>query len=250
MLRGRLLLFLLLLAEAGNTESLTVAAASNFARPAHELAERFEKASGHDVRITTASTGKLYAQIENGAPFDILLAADKERPLLLEKSGLGVAGTRFTYAVGSLVLWSRDPALANSDCKLHLEELGKKRLAIANPTTAPYGAAAVQFLQADGAWEAVRPRLVFGENIAQTLHFVVSGNASLGLIASAQAKDARLPESTCHWPVPASMHQALEQQAILLQRASDNEVAAEFLGYLRGADAREVITANGYEIHH
>jgi molybdate transport system substrate-binding protein len=248
MLHCRTIIPLLLLAKAGFAEPLTIAVASNFAIPAHELAARFEKASTHRVRITTASTGKLYAQSENGAPFDILLAADKERPLLLEKSGLGVAGTRFTYAIGSLVLWSRDPSLSNTDCKSQLEKLGNRRLAIANPATAPYGVAAMQFLQADGAWDSVQARLVYGENIAQTLHFVVSGNASLGLIAGAQAKDTRLPESTCRWPVPLSMHQELEQQAILLQRASDNEAAADFLGYLRGADAREVITANGYEM--
>jgi molybdate transport system substrate-binding protein len=248
MLHCRTLFLLLLLAEAGNTEPLTIAVASNFAGPAHELAARFENASGHDVRITTASTGKLYAQIENGAPFDVLLAADQERPQLLEASGHGVAGTRFTYAVGGLVLWSRDPALSNTDCKSQLEGLGKNRLAIANPLTAPYGTAAIQFLQADGTWTKVQTHLVYGENIAQTLHFVVSGNASLGLIASAQAKDPRLPESTCHWPVPRSMHQALEQQAILLRRASDNKVAMDFLGYLRGEDAREVIIASGYEM--
>ncbi|MDH3429618.1 MAG: molybdate ABC transporter substrate-binding protein [Gammaproteobacteria bacterium] len=248
MLHGRTLLLLLLLAEVGHADSLTVAVASNFARPAHELAERFEKTSGHELRITTASTGKLYAQIENGAPFDILLAADKERPLLLEESGLGVAGSRFTYAVGSLVLWSRDPALSNADCRAQLDKLGKKRLAIANPATAPYGVAALQFLQAAGAWEAVQPRLVFGENIAQTLHFVASGNASLGLIATAQARDARLPESTCHWPVPRSMHEALEHQVILLERASGKKAATDFLAYLRTGDARDVITANGYEM--
>lgn len=250
MLHGRTIILLLLLAEVGNAEPLTVAVASNFARPARTLAAHFAEASGHDVRITTASTGKLFAQIENGAPFDILLAADKERPLRLEQSGLGLAGTRFTYAVGSLVLWSRDPALLNTDCRAQLDKLGDKHLAIANPATAPYGVAAMEFLQVDGTWERVQARLVYGENIAQTLHFVVSGNASLGLIANAQAKDARLPESTCQWSVPESMHQALEQQAILLQRASDNKVAMDFLAYLRSADAREVITTNGYGIHH
>lgn len=236
-----------MLAEIGNTETLTVAVASNFSRPAHKIAANFEAETGNAIRITTASTGKLYAQIENGAPFDVLLAADKERPRLLQESGLGVTGTRFTYAVGSLALWSRDPVFANTDCKAQLRKLGKNRLAIANPITAPYGMAAKDFLQSDGLWEAVQSRLVYGENIAQTLHFVASGNASFGLIAGSQASDVRLPEATCFWVVPRSMHRALDQQAILLQRATDNKVAADFLRYLRGAAVREIIAAHGYE---
>lgn len=239
---------LTLFAITSSAEQLTIAVASNFARPAQELATLYEKSSGNAVRITTASTGKLYAQIENGAPFDVLLAADEQRPKLLELSGSGVAGTRFTYAVGSLVLWSRDPALASSDCVAQLRDLGKRRLAMANPLTAPYGAAAMEFLQSAELWETVETHLVYGENIAQTLHFVVSGNARLGLIAGSQATDGRLPESTCHWPVPASMHQTLEHQAIVLRRASGNEAAADFLNFLRADDARQVISAHGYGV--
>ena len=247
---GRLIAFCAIFAliPAANSEPLTIAAASNFARPARELAALFEESSGHPVRISTASTGKLYAQIENGAPFDVLLAADKKRPQLLEERGQGAAGTRFTYAVGHLVLWSRDMALVNVDCKAQLESPGKHRIAIANPLTAPYGAAAKEFLTHAGRWESLQSHLVYGENIAQTLHFVVSGNASLGLIARSQATDARLPEATCNWPVPESMHEPLEQQAILLRRAQDNRAAAGFLKFLRSAGAREVIVAHGYEV--
>ncbi|MDH3805413.1 MAG: molybdate ABC transporter substrate-binding protein, partial [Gammaproteobacteria bacterium] len=229
-------------------ESITVAVASNFARPAHEIAERFEEASGHSVRVTTASTGKLYAQIVNGAPFDVLLAADEERPRLLEESGLGIKGTRFTYAIGALTLWSRDDELAGKDCMEQLTKLGTKRLAIANPWTAPYGVAAKQFLVGAGLWSIVKLRLVFGENISQTLHFVASGNASLGLIARSQALDERLPASTCEWPVPASMHEPLEQQAILLQRALPNESATGFVDFLRGPVARQIISDRGYTV--
>jgi molybdate transport system substrate-binding protein len=242
---------ILLLAFAFSTsdaEQLTIAVASNFLRPAQDLAERFEAASGHSVRISAGSTGKLYAQITNGAPFDVLLAADRERPELLEESGLGISGSRFTYALGGLVLWSRDPALSGSGCRSQLENLGLKRLAIANPLTAPYGAAAMEFLQAEGVLDQVRPRLVHGENIAQTLHFVVSGNASLGLIARAQATDDRLPEATCRWPVPDSMHEAIEQQAIQLRTARDNEAARDFLKFLHGPTARQVISAHGYKV--
>ncbi len=246
---SRILIFLLAFAfSTSDAELLTVAVASNFSRAAHELAARYEEASGNPVRITTASTGKLYAQIENGAPFDILLAADVERPQLLERSGIGVAGSRHTYAIGGLVLWSRDEDLSVDGCRAALEELGHDKLAIANPQTAPYGAAAKEFLQAADLWKTVRPNLVYGENIAQSLHFVVSGSASLGLIARSQAVDKRLPASTCNWPVPDTMHEALEQQVILLRRAADSEVALDFLGFLRSSVARQIISDHGYTV--
>ena len=236
------------IAEVAGAETVTVAVASNFARPAQEIAERFEEWSGHSVRVTTASTGKLYAQIVNGAPFDVLLAADKERPRLLEESGLGIEGTRFTYAVGALTLWSRDADLDGKDCKEQLTKLGAKRLAIANPLTAPYGVAAKQFLVGAGLWSIVEPQLVFGENISQALHFVASGNASLGLISRSQALDARLPAATCQWPVPASMHEPLEQQVILLQRALSDEAATGFIGFLHGSIASQIISDHGYTV--
>ena len=248
LVRSILSLVALLLLTQADAEPLTIAVASNFTRPAQELAAGFQEISGNAVRLTTASTGKLYAQIANGAPFDVLLAADADRPKMLEEAGIGVAGTRFSYAIGSLVLWSRDLALADENCRALLENLDSRRLAIANPLTAPYGVAAMQFLQAANLWESVEPQLVYGENIAQTLHFVVSGNASLGLIARAQATDKRLPKAACQWSVPASMHKPIEQQAILLQRATDNDVATDFLSYLRSAAARELIAAHGYEV--
>jgi len=240
-----ILLFAFSISEA---EPLTIAVTSSFTRPAQEIAAAYEGSSGNPVRMTTASTGKLYAQITNGAPFDIFLAADTQRPQLLERSGLGVAGTRFNYAIGSLVLWSLDPTLEAGSCKTAVDKLDSKRLAIANPVTAPYGLAAMEFLQAQGVWEKVRPNLVYGENIAQTLHFVVSRNASLGLIAGSQAADVRLPDATCHWPVPASMHQPLDHQAILLQHAAGNRAATAFLRFLRDDDARQIIHAHGYRL--
>ena len=168
----------------------------------HELGERFEADTGVSVQVSSASSGTLYAQITNGAPFDVLLAADVERPRLLEASGHGVAGSRFTYAIGQLVLWSRSLVSAGADCRQRLENLGKQRLAMANPETAPYGTAARETLLHLDLWERVQPRLVVGENIAQTLQFVASGNASLGFIAATQALDERLPDSTCTWAVP------------------------------------------------
>ena len=203
-----------------DAEPVTVAVASNFARAGQDIVASFATESGQTVQITSASTGKLYAQISNGAPFDVFLAADAERPRLLEAAGRGVAGSRFTYAIGRLVLWSRDPALAGTDCRNRLNNLGASRLAIANPDTAPYGVAAREMLTGLGLWERVESQLVRGENIAQTLQFVASGNVSLGLIARAQATDARLPPATCSWPVPSNLHGPILHPAILLKRSA------------------------------
>jgi molybdate transport system substrate-binding protein len=226
----------------------TVAVASNFAVPARDLAARFEDATGHRLKISSAATGKLYAQIANGAPFDVLLAADRQRPQRLEDQGLGVADSRFTYALGSLVLWSRDPDYDGRDCLAALSALGTRKLAIANPITAPYGLAARQYLQAAALWDSVERRLVFGENIAQTLHFVATGNATLGLIAAAQAEDPRLPQATCRVPIPVGTHAPIEQQAILLTRAAANAAAAEFLVFLQSPTGRAMISAHGYSV--
>ena len=233
---------------AADAQSVTIAVASNFTTTLHDLVTRFEAESGQSVRISSASTGALYAQITNGAPFDVLLAADAERPRLLEASGHGVAGSRFTYAIGSLVLWSRDPALTGVNCRAQLENLGQQRLAIANPDTAPYGAAARDTLMGLDLWERVQPQLVVGRNIAQSLQFVASGNASLGFIAGNQTLDQRLPRATCSWPVPAELHRAIEQQAILLQRAAKNSVASDFLSFLRDSKARTIIKNSGYAV--
>ncbi len=237
---------LLLPALAASQEHITVAVASNFARTATEIADRFTAETGHKVRFSAGSTGKLYAQIINGAPYDILLAADAERPRLLEEAELGVRGTRFTYAVGALVLWSRDPDVAATGCRAQLQHLDKKHLAIANPETSPYGVAAREFLLDAGLWEQVRPRLVMGENILQTLQFVASGNASLGLIARSQTGIPVLPSPTSEWVVPGNTHSPLQQQAILLQRAANKKAASAFLNYLRSPAGREQITGHGY----
>lgn len=221
---------------------MTVAAASNFAAAAREIVADFEASSGFAARVTTASTGKLYAQIRHGAPFDVLLAADRERPRQLEASGTGVTGTRFTYAIGTLVLWSR----GISDCREVLADPGDIRIALANPDTAPYGAAAQQFLEHAGLWEVARSRLVTGENIAQALQFVASGNAELGFIAGAQLHAPSLPAAACAWPVPGETHELIEQQAILLRRGAGNEGAMAFLSYLRGQAGRDIILRHGY----
>jgi len=233
---------------AAASESLTVAVASNFARAAQEIALQFTVDTGNEVRISAGSTGKLFAQISNGAPYDVFLAADSERPALLESNGLGVRGSRATYAIGSLMLWSSELKFANIDCRKHLKNLGKDHLSIANPKTAPYGAAARDFLIDAGLWKLVEPRIVYGENISQALQFVASGNAGVGLIARAQYVDKRLPAATCSWPVPETSHKPLLQQAVLLQRASGNSVAAAFLEFLTSSVAQEIVLRHGYSI--
>jgi molybdate transport system substrate-binding protein len=239
-----IILLLLSWATAG-AETINAAVASNFAVPAAELVVRFEQLTGHQVRVSTAATGLLHAQITNGAPHSVFLAADAERPRLLEQSGHAIAGTRFTYAVGGLVLWSADPALADADCRDQLDNLESMRLAIANPLTAPYGVAAKQFLMRADIWNDTEDNLVYGENIAQTLQFVATRNANLGLIAAAQLTDTRLPATTCKWPVPSTMHDAIEQQAILI---NDNEVGRAFLAFLGSDEGREIIRAHGFEV--
>ena len=252
--RRRLLPALLLAAAtslamcSARADTLTVAVASNFTPVLKTLSARFESATGHDVRISSASTGKLYAQIVNGAPFDVLLAADSRRPELLETASLAIAGSRFTYAIGQLVLWSRDPGVLSNDC---IKELGKPdvgRIAIANPETAPYGAAARETMIKLDAWDRLRNQVVRGENVAQALQFVATGNASLGFVAAAQLGAGSLPQATCVWRVPQYFHSAIEQQAVLLKRAGENDVAAKFLDFLRGPVARQVISEHGYTL--
>lgn len=200
------------------------------------------------MRISTASTGVLYAAISNGARYAVLLAADAERPRRLEAGKHGVPGTRFTYAIGRLELWSADPDLAESDCREVLEDLGKRRLAIANPVTAPYGAAARSFLQNEGLWEQVEANVVYGQNIAQTMQFVATGNASLGLVARSQAESGKLPAPSCRWRVPAALHEPIEQQAILLHAGAESDAAMAFLNFLQSTEGRAIIQAHGYEV--
>lgn len=242
----RLLAVLLLLLPGFGVaaEQLTIAVASNFQSTARQLAAEFTKLSGVPVRISVGSTGKLYSQIVNGAPFDIFLAADVDRPALLEDSGRAVPGSRFTYAIGTLLLWSRDPSI--NDCVSALRELGSGKLAIANPETAPYGRAAREYLRAEGLWEIVEPSLVIGENISQALQFAANGGARLGLVASAQARGHGVPMPSCSWPVPTDSHAPILQQAVIVRGANDARLASRFLEFLRGEQARSIIAASGY----
>lgn len=228
-------------------ETVTVGVASNFTHTLREIVVVFEAETGHRVRMSPSSSGKLFAQIMNGAPYDVFLSADAERPERLEVAGRIVAGSRFTFATGQLTLWATDPRYAGADCPAEIRAGNFSRVAIANPATAPYGAAAEQVLAQFGYQRpALRGRLALGENIAQTLQFVVSGGASIAIIARSQLAIDSLPEATCRWDVPPSMHLPLVQQAVLLPRGAANPAAVALLSFLRGDAARAVMRAHGY----
>ncbi len=228
-----------------NAEETQIAVAANFAAPVQKIAAEFEKQTGHKAIIATGATGKFYAQIVNGAPFDILLAADDETPAKLEKEGQSVTGKRFTYAIGKLVLWSPKPAIVDVNGDV-LKRGGFDHLSIANPKVAPYGAAAVETLKALGAYETVQAKLVMGENIAQTHQFVATGNALLGFVALSQVlKDGKIDGSS--WVVPEKLYSPIRQDAVLLNRGKDNKAAAAFLEFLKSnKTAKEIILSYGY----
>lgn len=229
-------------ATAADTRGLTLAVAANALAPLQRIAQDFEDATGVALRLVPGSTGGLYAQIRQGAPYDLFLAADTATPERLEAEGRLVPGSRFVYARGQLVLWSRDPSLVDSagDVLSRAEGL---RLAIAQPERAPYGAAALAALKSLGVEERWQGRLVYGESVGKTWQFVASGNADLGLVAASQLKNGAVGSS---WPVPAGLHPPLDQGAGLLNRAADNAAARAFLQYLCSKAAQAVFRSFGY----
>lgn len=233
----------LLLAAAGPAaaDRIQVAVASNFTGTLARLADHFERRSGHQVVLVPGSTGKHYAQISNGAPFDAFFAADVRRPALLEQEGAAVPGSRFTYAIGKLVLWSPTPGLVDSSGDV-LKHRTFRHLAIANPRLAPYGRAAREALQALELWPTMEHKLVYGENIGQTFHFVNSGNAELGLVAYAQIKDAGIEGG--YWKLPSSLYAPIEQQAVALV---DSPATRAFLAYVKDDEAVGIIRGLGYD---
>ena len=221
---------------------IRIAVASNFRPAMQAIARQFETQTGHEVILIFGSTGKQFAQIQHGAPFDAFFAADSQRPTQLEQDGLAVAGTRFTYAVGKLVLWS--PVAGYVDSVGDVLKTGDfKHLAIASPELAPYGQAAQQVLQARGLWEPLASRLVRGENIAQAFQFVTSGSAELGFVAYAQIKQPGKPLKGSYWDIPQSLYSPIEQQAVLLR---DSEPARAFLQFTQSWEALKIIGAFGY----
>ena len=235
----------LLSAAPLSAAEVLVAVASNFAEVADRIGTGFEEVTGHRVRFATGSTGKLYAQIRHGAPFDVLLAADRARPDRLVSDGLAVVDSQTTYAVGRLALWGRSDPREAEDVEAALRAGGFRRLAIANPELSPYGVAARQTLEALGLAEAFRPRLVFGENIGQTFALVRTGNAELGFVALAQLHSTPSLGGR-HWLVPEGLHAPIRQDAVLLERAAEAPAARAFVEYLTSPAARDLIRAHGY----
>ena len=223
-----------------------IAVAANFAAPMQAVAERLTRATGHTLRITQGSTGKLYAQIQNGAPFDAFLAANTEAPEQLERDAMAVPGSRFTYATGKLVLWSASPGRVDAaGAVLQNPDLGK--VAYANPKTAPYGLAALQVMRALGLNERLAPRLVMGESIGQTYTFVHSGNADVGFVALSQVLENGQLKTGSLWQVPQNLYEPIQQDAVLLQRGAHNPAALALMRLLKSPEIRALIQSHGYE---
>lgn len=239
---------MLLLAAAlpASAAQVQVAVAANMAAPMRKIAADFARATGHEAVVVPGSTGKFYAQIRSGAPFEVLLAADDETPAKLEQEGLAVAGTRFTYATGRLVLWSGDPSLVDPQGAV-LRRQPNVKLAIADPRVAPYGAAAVDTLSKLGVRGAWQMHIIQGESIGRAFQFVSSGNAALGFVALAQVMvDGRVTGGSS-WVVPAHLHAPLKQDAIVLKPGEGNAAASALMDYLKSDAARATLRGYGYE---
>lgn len=231
---------------AGAAE-VQVAVAANFTAPMKRIAADFEKDTGHKAVLSFGATGKFYAQIRSGAPFEVFLAADDETPVKLEKEGDTVSGTRFTYATGKLALWSATPGLVDDRGEV-LKKGSFRNIAIAAPRLAPYGAAAIEALSKLGLLAALEPKFVQGESIGQAFSFVSTGNAELGFVALSQVYEGGKLKSGSAWIVPASLHSPIRQDAVQLARGRDNAAAGAFLSYLKTDKARAVIRSFGYEL--
>ena len=228
-----------------SADETLLAAAANFAEPLAEIERAFEEQQPHRLRVAVGSTGKLYAQILHGAPFDILLAADQQRPMLLERDGMAVPGSRRTYATGRLTLWSADPERIQGDIPALLASGSFRRFAMANPALAPYGAAAREVLEDFGLYASLRKKIVTAENIGQTYAMVATGNAEMGFVATSSL---RSNGGGSRWDVPADTHAPIRQDAVLLARAANNVAAREFLDFLHGEPAQMIISGFGYGV--
>ena len=237
-------LLVLCLASGVSAEQATVAVAANFAWPMGELEALFEADGVHELTVSSGSTGQLYAQIVNGAPYDLFLAADGERPRRLAEAGLGNAP--FAYALGRLALWTREPRFTEGLTVDVLAGSNFDRLAIANPRLAPYGVAARDTLQALGLWESLQAKIVFGENVGQAFAMAETRNAELGLVALSAA--VAYPGGAAYVTVPAEYHGPIRQDAILLNRGRGNPAALAFIDFLRGTAARRIIAETGFEL--
>jgi len=236
-----------LAAVAANADEVSIAVAANFAAPIGKIIPAFEQATGHKVVLATGSTGKFYAQIKAGAPFEVLLAADDETPAKMEKEGLAVAGSARTYAIGKLVLWSAKPGFV--DDKGEVLKAGKfEHLALADPRLAPYGAAAIEAMRKLGSYDAIAPKIVQGESITQAYQFVATGNAELGFVALSQVvRDGKIAEGS-GWIVPPTLYTPIRQDAVLLANGKGKPAAEALLAFLKSDQSRAVIKSFGYEL--
>ena len=237
----------LALSAAAQAEVVQIAVAANFTAPARALAEIFARTTGHEAKLSFGATGAFYTQIKNGAPFDILLAADDERPIRLEKEGDTVPGSRFSYAIGQLVLWSAKPGFVDGEGAV-LKGGNFNKIAVANPKLAPYGAAAVETMDKLGLAAALTPKLVTGESIGQTYNFIATGNAELGFVALAQVLDGGKLKSGSMWVVPAKYHAPIIQDAVILKRAAANPAAKAWMALMRSPNTQDFIRSYGYEV--
>ena len=233
-------------------EEVTVAVAANFTAPMQKIAQAFEQDTGHKALLAFGATGKFYAQIKNGAPFAVLLSADDETPARLEKEGVAIAGTRFTYAIGRLALWSKNPLLVDDKGQVLLsnatDKNSFKKIAIADPKLAPYGAAAIEVLGRMDALAKLTPKLVQGDSIGQAFQFVMTENAELGFVALSQISiDGRITQGTA-WVVPQNLYTPLKQEAVLLPLGKNNAAALALMKYMRTDRAQAIIRAYGYTL--
>ena len=233
-------------------EEVTVAVAANFAAPMQKIAQAFEQDTGHKALLAFGATGKFYAQIKNGAPFAVLLSADDETPARLEKEGVAIAGTRFTYAIGRLALWSKNPLLVDDKGQVLLsnatDKNSFKKIAIADPKLAPYGAAAIEVLGRMDALAKLTPKLVQGDSIGQAFQFVMTENAELGFVALSQISiDGRITQGTA-WVVPQNLYTPLKQEAVLLPLGKNNAAALALMKYMRTDRAQTIIRSYGYSL--
>jgi molybdate transport system substrate-binding protein len=234
----------------GQAEEVRVAVASNFVSTMKILKSNFEHRTNYRIIIISGSSGKLYAQIQHGAPFDVFFSADQYRPTLLEKEKVAIKGSRFPYAEGRLTLWSPKGNFIQPDGKTTLTQQSYTHLAIANPKTAPYGRAAEQTLRSLGLWENIKSRLVYGENIAQTFQFVSSQNAELGFVAHSQVLSSNIQQLGSRWDVPPTLHDPVIQEAVLLNQGATNTAALDFMEYMITPPAHAIIRQHGYGIPH
>ena len=240
-------LSVLLLSATSHAAEVSVAVAANFTAPMNAIAAEFTKDTGHIAKPAFGATGKFYAQIKNGAPFQMLLSADDETPAKLVQEGLAESGSRFTYAIGTLVLWSAQPGFIDAKAEV-LKKGHFNKLALANPKLAPYGKAAVEVLTGMGLLDALTPKFVQGENIAQTFQFASTGNAELGFVALSQVmKDGKIGSGSA-WLVPAKLHTPIRQDAVILAAGKGNTAAEALMKYLKSDKAKVIIKSYGYEI--